>query len=430
MNHRITAISALALASALVLTGCSRGDQGPAEGGAASGTGVVPTDSCPADALKPLAKGEKIVLGVSLAQSGPIAVVDNIAKSMNAVFQQANAEGGIDGHEIELVVRDDAFETARAVTNVRQLIDSDKVMAIVGQVGTPLVGATQPFVERSCTPQLWVASGVSDVVANPAEHPFTTATLLSYETEATLWIRALEQGGMDGGRIAMISADDDRAEAFKTGVEQGIEGTDFELVSTEAVAASAPSVDAQVNATLARTPDAVVIGTSTSSCPPLMTGLRRAGFDGPIIVNNTCAAIASNFVPAGEAAEGVQVLSVTNDPANPALADDKAVAEYRAVMEEFGGDVDANSSYSAGGYQIGLLTLEVLKNAVKMDGGLNRVNIMNAAWTVDVEIPMGPEGARATLNWTEDPLWREEVDLMVYEGGKGLTRVGDVISVG
>lgn len=429
MDHPIKALAAVALVGALVLSGCSRGET-TAAGGEGASSGPVPTDSCPADAMTPLAEGEPIKLGVSLAQSGPIAVVNNIAKAINAVFEKQNAEGGIDGHKIEFVVKDDAFETARAVTNVRQLIDSTKVMAMVGQVGTPGVAATQPFVERSCTPQLWVASGVSSLTADPEKHPFTTSNLAPYETEAALWVKALQDQGLTTGNIAMINADDDRSEVFADAVTESIEGTDLKLVSVEQVAAAAPSVDAQVNATLATKPDAVLIGTSTSNCPPLMTGLRRAGFTGTIIVNVTCSAIKTNFVTAGEAAQGVEVLTTTTDPANPASADDPQLAEYHEVMKQYAADADANNGYTAGGYQIGLLTVETLKKAAKLDGGLSRVNIMNAAWTIDAEIPLSPKGVRATLNWTKDPLWREEAQLMKYDTTKGLLPVGGVIAGG
>lgn len=429
MKKHTTWVPAVVLASAMALTGCARTSTASGDGDAAGSAGVVPTADCPPAATQALADGEKITLGVTLAQSGPVAVVDNMAKAMNAVFEEANAAGGIDGHEIEFVVKDDAFETARAVTNVRQLIDSEGVMALVGQVGTPLVAATQPFVERSCTPQLWVSSGVEELAFDPQAHPFTTSTLIPYETEAAMWVEALKTGGLESGKIAMINADDDRATAFEKGVTKAIEGSDFQLAGSEKVSASAPSVDAQVNATLAKDPDAVLVGTSTGSCPPIMTGLRRAGFKGPILVNSTCSAIVSNFVPAGKAANGVQVLTFTDDPSNPALADDPEVKEYRKLMAKYAPDADADSSYTASGYQNAKLTLAALSEAAQSEEGLSRVSIMNAAWTVDAEVPMGPKGAKATLNWTEDSLWRDQVQLMEYQHGKGLRPVGDVLTV-
>lgn len=429
MKNRIAWVPTTLLVSALVLTGCAREAASGDDGNTKASSGVVPTADCPESAFTAVPEGEKITLGVSLAQSGPVAVVGNMAMAMNAVVKQANEEGGVAGHEIELIVKDDAFETARAVTNVRTLIDSEQVMALVGQVGTPLVAATQPFVERSCTPQLWVSSGVDELVFNPETHPFTTSTLLPYGSEAAMWIEALKTDGLAGGKIALITADDDRAKAYESGVKKAIEGTDFTLAGTEQVSAAAPSVNAQVTATLAKKPDAVLVGTSTGSCPPIMTGLRRAGFDGPIIVNSTCSAIDSNFVPAGKAADGVGVLTFTDDPANPSVADSADMNEYRDVMAEYAPKADADSSYTASGYQIGQLMLQTLEDAAQLDGGLNRVNIMNAAWTVDTKLPLAPEGATATLNWTEDPVWRDQVQLMRYKDGKGLTPVGEVISV-
>lgn len=422
----LTRMAALCAVGALALTGCARGGS-DSEGGTASGP--VPTDSCPADALSAVPEGEPIKIGVSLAQSGPMAVVNNISMAIDAVFKDANEAGGVAGHPVQLVVKDDAFETARAVTNVRELIDSEQVTAMVAQVGTPLVAATQPFAEESCTPQLWTATGVSDIAANPEVHPFTTANLMPYETEAELWIRSLTESGRNGGRVVLVTTDDDRAEVFEQGVREAIEGTNFELVGTEQVAAAAPSVSAQVNGAMAKNPDVVLLGTNTTSCPPLITGLRRADFGGRIIVNNTCAAMKSNFVPIGATANGVQVLTVTDDPANPATVEDAEMIQYRETIKRFAPQADIDSSYTAGGYQIGKLVLDVLQQAADLDGGLNRVNVMNAAWTIDTEIPIGPDGAKASLDWVDDPNWRDEVQLMEYQHGEGLKSVVDVISI-
>lgn len=425
MKRGMTVIAASAVAAA-VLVGCGR--SGDASGGGTA-DGPVPTNNCPASALTPLKKGDPIKLGTSLAQSGPIAIVANVGKGAGAVYAEASASGGVDGHKIEFTIRDDAFETGRAVTNVRQLIDSDQVMALASQIGTPLIAATQPFVEKSCTPQLWGATGVSALAASPTVHPWTTTGLLPYESEGALWVKALAQTKPNGGNIVLITADNDSAAAYESSVKKAAAGTNFTLAGVEQVAAAAPNVDAQVNATMARKPDAVLVGTNANACPPLMTGLRRAGFKGSIIVNANCAGIGANFVPAGAAADGVMVLTSTADPGNPAEKGSPDLDKYKSVMAKYAPDADAGSLYTAIGYQQGYLTLKVLEKAASLKGGLNRANIMNAAWTINTTVPLSPEGAKAHLDWTTQPVWRTEVVLRRYEQGKGLVPVGGTISL-
>lgn len=418
----------VAAALACALSSCAR-DDNAASGAQSHESDLLPMKSCPAESTETLGDGDPIRLGTTIAQSGPIAVVDNMAKGMNAAFKQANADGGVDGHDIELVVKDDAFETARAVTNVKELSEGDQVMAVVGQVGTASVAATQPFVERTCTPQLWVSSGVPELAADPEAHPWTTSTLLPYPTEAELWVKALAESNPDGGRIVLVAAADDRAEVFEKSVRDAIEGTDYELVGVEKVDGAAANVDAQVNATLAKKPDVVLGATDTSKCPSLMTGLRRGGYDGTILLNSTCGAMTANFVPAGKAADGAMVLTFTTDPGNPAAADDPDLVAYKKVVSSNEPGADLDSSYTAAGYQIGMLTIQTLRDAAERDGGLTRANIMEAAWTVDTEVPLSPEGATAHLDGVADPLWRDEVTLMRYDSARGLEQVGDVISV-
>ena len=77
------------------------------------------------------------------------------APAMKIAFDKVNAAGGIDGHKIELVAKDDGYEPARSVANTTQLIQQDKVFATVLDVGTPNVAGTRNAHEddlhaRSC----------------------------------------------------------------------------------------------------------------------------------------------------------------------------------------------------------------------------------------------------------------------------------------
>jgi branched-chain amino acid transport system substrate-binding protein len=120
--NRVRATAALFLALAVTVAGCS--------GMARGGGGEAGSES-------PGISEDEIVLGLSLAQSGPLSVYGNFAEAMDAYFQYVNEEqGGIDGRKIRLITYDDAFEPSRTLENVRRLADQDQVFAITGVVGT------------------------------------------------------------------------------------------------------------------------------------------------------------------------------------------------------------------------------------------------------------------------------------------------------
>lgn len=86
-----------------------------------------------------------IKLGMSTALSGP---VQYLGISMSQGVQQRIAEANCDifwrrqGIQFELIVLDDSYNPEAAAQNTRNLIDVHKVIAIVGNVGTPTADKT------------------------------------------------------------------------------------------------------------------------------------------------------------------------------------------------------------------------------------------------------------------------------------------------
>lgn len=74
---------------------------------------------------------------MSMALNGPAAALgNNMRVGVESYFSLVNQKGWIDGRLLELIVRDDGYEPERAAFNMRQLIDQDEVLAVIGNVGT------------------------------------------------------------------------------------------------------------------------------------------------------------------------------------------------------------------------------------------------------------------------------------------------------
>ena len=119
----------------------------------------VDTSKCPADATTPLPAGADLKIGLTLPQSGQLAAFGVIAQGMTAYFDKINAEeGGVDGHKLTLVSKDDGYDPNKTPGLVQELLEKDKVFATVFQVGTPNVAATRKTLEDSCTAQAFVGT--------------------------------------------------------------------------------------------------------------------------------------------------------------------------------------------------------------------------------------------------------------------------------
>jgi branched-chain amino acid transport system substrate-binding protein len=85
----------------------------------------------------PKAEVETVRIGVNLGLTGGIASFGSSAlKGMQLAVREANAEGGILGKQIQLVVRDNQSGASYAQEAMRQLIMDEKVVAVLGCIAS------------------------------------------------------------------------------------------------------------------------------------------------------------------------------------------------------------------------------------------------------------------------------------------------------
>ena len=96
---------------------------------------------------------DEIVLGTSTALTGPAADLGiNMRAGILAAIDECNRAGGIHGRTLRLISLDDAYEPSKTAPNMRKLIEEEKVLAVVGNVGTPTAIAAVPIAVATKTP--------------------------------------------------------------------------------------------------------------------------------------------------------------------------------------------------------------------------------------------------------------------------------------
>jgi branched-chain amino acid transport system substrate-binding protein len=107
---------------------------------------------------------DEIVVGAYLSLSGPdstfgIDSKDGIALAVDEV----NAAGGVKGKKIRVVYEDDKSTTQEATQKVRQLIDRDKAVALLGEVASSRSLAGGLIANTSKVPMISPSSSAKDV---------------------------------------------------------------------------------------------------------------------------------------------------------------------------------------------------------------------------------------------------------------------------
>src|SRR3954447_9908093 len=88
---------------------------------------------------------KEIVIGTYTDLSGVTAMWGvNNTNAWRMVFDEANAEGGINGRKIKYIVEDSQYQIPRSVQAANKLVNRDGVFIMVANGGTPMNNATMP----------------------------------------------------------------------------------------------------------------------------------------------------------------------------------------------------------------------------------------------------------------------------------------------
>ncbi|MFG3341321.1 ABC transporter substrate-binding protein [Glycomyces sp. NPDC048151] len=229
--------AALAVAAALGLTACSTPDS---------------------DESVPGVTDDTVTIGTHQPLTGPAAAgYATISAATAAYFAYVNANGGINGREIEYLVKDDAYDPSATQTAVRELVTEEKVFAIVNGLGTPTHSAVLDYLDQQGVPDLFVSSG-SLTWNQPEVYEHTFAFNADYVTEgAALAQYAVEQ--QPGAKVCVLGQDDDYGEGILEGVETVLGSNAITEVQTYST--SAEDLTAQTGAMMAAGCEVNVLGT-------------------------------------------------------------------------------------------------------------------------------------------------------------------------
>jgi branched-chain amino acid transport system substrate-binding protein len=209
---RLPAIVAVVAAAALAAAGCGGSSSSSASGPTASAPGITAT---------------QILIGSHQPLTGPAAPgYSEIAPAANAYFQYVNAHGGIYGRKIKYTYLDDAYDPAKTVSDVHQLVLQDSVYAIFNGLGTPTHLAAVSFLNSSKVPDVFVASGC-DCWNNPTTYPETFGWQIDYIREGKIIGNYVKQH-FAGKKIGYFYQNDEFG-------QDGVKGLDYEIPHSQVV---------------------------------------------------------------------------------------------------------------------------------------------------------------------------------------------------
>jgi ABC-type branched-subunit amino acid transport system substrate-binding protein len=186
----------------------------------------------PAQAISPRSEtgvtSSTIKLGITLPMTGSASAgYKELPGAMKAYFDYVNANGGVNGRKISLVVKNDGYLPKQAIQNTQDLIGKDKVLAVVGALGTANNKAVASAVNlgRRGVPSLFVNTGFSGF-ANRKTYPTSNMILPSYIMEAKMIGKYVNET-FPGKKACLLYQDDDFGDDALVGFDKAYGNLDF-----------------------------------------------------------------------------------------------------------------------------------------------------------------------------------------------------------
>ena len=249
-------------------------------------------------------------IGQSIALTGPLADVGQAMHEGGKVcFSAFNARGGVNGQQIELVARDDAYQVPRAVGNVEAFIAEPSIFGLFTCMGTPMVAATLPQVKQSGIPYFTPLTGAMQ--ARPADMRNVFNVRASYPQEAEELIKHLFTIGLR--KIAVVYQNNAFGKEVFYGANKALTERSLSTFAVATVESDASDVSTAITKIADAAPEAVLIGLAGKPALQFIQGVRKARRSLQLYTTSVMGA-ASTISALGNDAVGLTLTQVVPSP--------------------------------------------------------------------------------------------------------------------
>jgi branched-chain amino acid transport system substrate-binding protein len=243
---------------------------------------------------------EPIKIGAILSVTGPASFLGAPeARTLEMLVAETNQKGGVLGHKIELIIKDSGGNPEKAFSFAKQLIDEDKVFAIIGPSTSGETMKIKGVAEAGKT--ILLSCAAAEAIVNPvAKYVFKTP---QSDKDAVLKIFQ-QMKKMKISRIGVLSSNTGFGNAGKGQIEKLAPEYGITIAANEVYDAKASDLTAEVTKIKAANVQAIVNWSIEPAQAIVLKNARQIGLKIPIFQSHGFGNI-KYVEAAGAAAEGV-----------------------------------------------------------------------------------------------------------------------------
>jgi branched-chain amino acid transport system substrate-binding protein len=248
----------------------------------------------------PAGAADTIKIGAILSVTGPASFLGAPeAKTLEMLVAETNKKGGILGKKVELIVKDSGASPEKAFSFAKQLIEEDKVFAIIGPSTSGETMKIKSLAEEGKT--ILMSCAAAEVIVNPvAKYVFKTP---QKDSDAVLMIFQ-QMKKMKISKIGVVSSNTGFGGAGKAQIEKLAPEHGITILVNEVYDKAASDLTAEVTKLKAGNVEAVINWSIEPAQAIVIKNARQIGLKVPIFQSHGFGNI--KYVDAaGEAAEGV-----------------------------------------------------------------------------------------------------------------------------
>ncbi len=365
-----------------------------------------------------------ILLGNTIALSGPAAAYGTIANAEQAYFTYVNTNSnGVNGRKIQFKILDDAYNPAQTVPLTKQLVEQDQVFAMFSGLGTQAQASVVQYLNGKKVPQLFVATGATTFDKDFSTNQWTLGWQPPYQGEARIYAKDVI-ANHPSAKIGVLYQNDDYGQDYLKGLTDGLGSSASLIVDKESYDVTAADTLTQLTKLKAAGADTLFLFTTPAFTIKSLVIVTKLGWAPTIYLNSVSnpqvyMGIAKK---AGAALQNVTSVGYLKDPTDPQWANDAGMQLYKSVIANCS-TCNVNDGFNIYGVAVAYTMVDVLKTA---GSNMTRANVMSiAASQLNETNPFLLPGVKVKTSSSDHfPIMQEQV---ITWNGTGWTLQGGLI---
>jgi len=287
---------------------------------------------------------DEVVIGTIQDLSGPIAAYGKqLRNGMQMRVDEANEGGGVNGRKLKLVIEDSGYDPKKGVLATQKMLQKDRIFAMIGTLGTPVVLTSMPLVLDKGVLHLFPLTAARETFEPLHKLKFSSAATYFDQMRAGIPYMVKQKGYK---KVGIMYQDDEFGAEVMRGAEQGLKDIGMTLVEKTTYKRGATDFSSQVAKLKGAGCDLVILGTVVRETIGAIAEARKTGFNTDFLGTS---ALYTRLIHAlgGPAMNGLYGMSTVSEP----YADDasKNVRAWTASYKtRFGEDPAVFSVYGWG----------------------------------------------------------------------------------